>query len=239
MIANDRHGPNKAKNEQTTNNHQPMKFWWLRQRDPIARFTLYVALFTFALVGVGVLQAVILSRTDDTSREAQRAAVYVREIKRRDFTTIANNPGFYYFAVFANGGTTPTKHLKYRTMCSNREFLANQVDFVAYFRKYKTPWTPGYLGPGASQEILTCTAAGDFIRDSIVKNNGWNFFGEASYADTYKTPHWMTFCYEASLGNYQSNDIIVSPCFSHGAEKYNCSDDDCIYRKQYSESDLR
>jgi hypothetical protein len=46
----------KAERAHNEKEHAPMPWWWLRQRDPIARFTAYLVLFTFCLVFVGILQ---------------------------------------------------------------------------------------------------------------------------------------------------------------------------------------
>jgi hypothetical protein len=55
---------------------KPTKWWWFKQRDPIARFTLYVGIFTLLLVGVGGLQTwTLLSQLWETQIE-QRPWIY-------------------------------------------------------------------------------------------------------------------------------------------------------------------
>jgi hypothetical protein len=46
----------KAERERKVQERMPKPWWWFKQHDPVARFTLYVGIFTLCLVIVGVLQ---------------------------------------------------------------------------------------------------------------------------------------------------------------------------------------
>lgn len=72
MEARQQYEANKSEAKKKEDERRPIPIWWLGQRDPIARFTLYVAAFTFALAaftfalfGVGVVQFKILKQTDE------------------------------------------------------------------------------------------------------------------------------------------------------------------------------
>ena len=45
-----------AERQRRIQERMPKPWWWFKQRDPVARFTLYVGIFTLCLVIVGILQ---------------------------------------------------------------------------------------------------------------------------------------------------------------------------------------
>jgi hypothetical protein len=60
---------NKAKQARRAQERQPTPLWWLGQREPIARFTKWLVIWT-ALLFIGtVASAVVLLKTDYTLKE--------------------------------------------------------------------------------------------------------------------------------------------------------------------------
>lgn len=57
--------------------HTPMQWWWFKQRDPIARSTLYVGFFTLALVIVSFLQFCTLQNQLKLTQVEQRPWIVV------------------------------------------------------------------------------------------------------------------------------------------------------------------
>jgi len=62
--------------ERRLKDNAPMPLSWFGQRDPIARFTFYVGVFTLLLVVVGALQTYTLINQLDEARIEQRPWVY-------------------------------------------------------------------------------------------------------------------------------------------------------------------
>jgi hypothetical protein len=68
----------KAQDERRAQERQPIRLWWLGQREPMARFSKWLAVLTFFLVIATVVNVVILNRTDEKIG-VQLAALYNQE----------------------------------------------------------------------------------------------------------------------------------------------------------------
>jgi hypothetical protein len=108
MGAREQYEAKKAEAQKKKDECRPIPLWWLGQRDPIARFTLYVAAFTFALFGVGVLQYKILKQADDTSRLRDRAFASVDGLEVRPQKQGDNVLRWRIDPIITNNGVTPT-----------------------------------------------------------------------------------------------------------------------------------
>jgi hypothetical protein len=99
-----------------------MRWWWFKQREPVARFTLYLGLLTLGLVVVGTFQycsihgqltEMTISRTDaeEVARMDQRAWVGVQDAipVAHSFTEAS---ALNVILVFSNSGKTPAQSTK-------------------------------------------------------------------------------------------------------------------------------
>jgi len=96
---------NKEKREQRNKELTQIPKWWLGQRDPIARFTLYVAVASIFLAIIAVLQACILSNQLGELQVEQRAWIFVSKIEIEP--TAAGLDKVKVTVHFKNVGKTP------------------------------------------------------------------------------------------------------------------------------------
>jgi hypothetical protein len=229
MAGKDQYEANKAKAEQNKNNSRPMKLWWLRQRDPIARFTLYVALFTLALVGVGVLQSMILVQTDETQRSVQRAFVFVKQgpVEWTIAKTIGDQSVRAIAIELENNGNTQTRFLNVSLYCP-RPTAFDKVDPLT--AKGEPAFTaPRLLGPKQATLAGTCNYTASELEN--VRMYSWDLFiaARATYEDIFEKPHITEWCAKvmnlgagdfAKLGTVPTADL--GPCAAQ-----NCADEEC------------
>ena len=108
-----------SKNDTEHRRHERITAVWTRT----------LGLFTIVLAILSAITAVILYQTNETTRQTQRAALYIKGIATTVAPTINRGPPQLVFvAQWANGGTTGTRDLRYRTMCGGESCLGKTLN---------------------------------------------------------------------------------------------------------------
>jgi hypothetical protein len=227
------------------------RMWDATTGDPIALFTAFLALFSFSLLVVSVVQIVYLNRADttatltakaaqqsaDTARaalvNAQRAFVFVASFEANqlggDFFTVAAN--------WKNSGTTPTKNLIiYSFWKYFPEGLLKDYRFPDLSEDGKelvgpAPPFSSLIGPqgNVSGRLFPIPMA---IIKAIGDGKGAIYlWGRAEYNDIFpNTPRHITkYCNkiatvaQANTGGQPSGMVVTFPTHPTG----NCADEEC------------
>lgn len=93
-------------NAGVTEQSSPMRWWWFGQRDPVARFTLYVGFFTALLVVIGALQWLVFWNQLSESNATERAWLNPENFSFK-FINRGNGSLIYITGDTENTGHTP------------------------------------------------------------------------------------------------------------------------------------
>jgi hypothetical protein len=193
-----------------------------------ATATAWIAAFTVAIAGVGVLQWRALIRTDETTREAlvsvQRAFVVVHDFLHENIT--APVAGLRITPRWENSGLTPTRELVTDgSWALFKGKMAEDFDF---------PDLPGVsirrfvLGPKAVMNGGGVLIPADVINEAKKGNNHLYIWGWADYNDIFKnTPrHRTEFCAEVLIGNGATASNMTATLLV--CEQYNGADSETM-----------
>jgi hypothetical protein len=170
--------------------------WWLKQRDPIARFTKWLAILTALLVVATIINAYILLVTDHTLRRTmvngQRAYVAPKAV-RFDPDSVRLD--------LQNSGSTPADDVR---SFNNWEWRSagDRLDFCKKFNFPERKQCPegdstGSLIPGnpVTTENLVCNEVGPTVKWAVDSELDLYLYGEIRYRDIFKADRRTTFCY--------------------------------------------
>lgn len=254
------------KDQQHTKEHQAASneseggksFWQRTTEDPVALFTFWVAIFTFALAAVAVGQYMLLVRAEYTSTQAANAARKSAEIAERaliagqrafvsvtSFKTVGlvdhktGHVTHWSFApVWTNAGNTPTRN------------MTNHVSLILFDGEMPEDWDfPDMWGPQTRQEERVPTPIGispkNFIEGQVIKvpvkdiadviaGKKWLYlWGWAAYSDVFpKTDRHITrFAVQIHIGGDPRAHDPKQISFDYlFIKKYNCSDEECDHQ---------
>lgn len=228
----ERYRARQAERKRQVEERAPKPWYWFRQREPVARFTLYVGLFTLALVLVGILQwrsmrgqlAEMRSGSMDTHHLALAAQLDQRAwLGASNYTyTITESEPIHSIAAVLNTGKTPAIGILCRitgaTKLKGSPLTDSDIVYPAdlpvmkqgtIFPNQYFPMTAGgpKMDPEKQKIWFTNIQSGDWIQ---------YFFGEIRYGDVFGYAHWTHFCTQ-----YVPETKSGTPCTI-----YNDTDDD-------------
>jgi hypothetical protein len=212
----DEYKARQAERERQEKERLPMPWWWLRQREPVARFTAYLAVFTVSLVVVGVLQWLSIRGELNEMKSGERAWVGAS-----DYTyTIAESGPVKGVASVSNVGKTPAMAIVSTMTGRTLDHVLSASDII-YPAKRPTI-KQGTVFPN---QRFPLTVGGDPMDSATQKTWFENvkagrlnlyFFGEIRYRDVFGHDHWTHFC-----TRYVPDTASGTPC-----PIYNDTDDD-------------
>ena len=211
---------NAEKSAEQPNQDRPAS-WKEKIKEPITLFTALVALFTFLLVGVAILQWCTLEKTDRTLKLQTRATVYFRLAAWTD-----EAPPRPRMSI-GNAGLTTTHGLTYASACI---YSATGIfdPFKDGAEKMKRNTVSRYtLGPKTLDEGIPVCLSDDVI-DPAPKFA--YVFGKGSYVDTFSGEHRETqFCFriDGPPKERRGGRIVGGPCEAG----HNCTDEECEKQK--------
>lgn len=201
----------------------------LKIEEGMLRHTKTISRLTGALVFVGIVTALILivhafifDRTDDTSRTAQRAFVFLREIHvdpPKRMSKPAGDVSYSMRAVWENTGGTETQDL-----------VVNS--FIAVSSEYEWPKTSADQGKARSlpphqfTEIGAMGLAGHHLNGARNSNDIVAIYGFAKYRDAFKNKHLTLACLKLRLSEFDYRRGVGSFEFEQ-CHEYNCTDQEC------------
>jgi hypothetical protein len=198
-----------AERERKEQERLPKPWWWIGQRDPVARFTLYLGTFTLCLVAVGLLQwcsirgqlAEMKSSGIDTHNLAvvavldQRAWVGSANLSL-EYPTVGDvvhaSVGWINSGKTPARSASPTVHLAFQP-----QQVENEAELMRLIKSGDSP-SPGIgiLSPGISfathldgKNVIT-----ELDEKQITADWYTYLWGELNYTDVFKERHLMTFC---------------------------------------------
>lgn len=174
------------------------KAWFEKLKtDPVATFTALLFIVTAGLVYVGL-------RQDKTTREVQRAFVFVKKPESR--VTITPNGEFVsmgFWVKWENSGTTPTN-----TMFANVNvtWVKEEKDFAYGMSGNEEKKTPLVLGPrceiGAAPPKDQLGA--EYVVDAWSGKSHIFIWGACEYADIFGAHHVTEYCFKLRVsGNLE------------------------------------
>jgi hypothetical protein len=211
--------------------------WWFQEKDAVARFTGWLAVYTGVLVIVSALQFCTLNNTDKTLRDtleasdaSNRAFVFPKSVRFE--RNIENSQNNWRFSIeWENSGNTPPVDLRLFIYCG-----PSQIDESPPFaQKYaiKIGAATSILGPKQARVTGRCpvdleTPLGSFIKRDVFLYAG----GQALYSDVFGSAHVTQFCFEyegygkplPDIQNGDAREILGDPLLCHS---HNCADEEC------------
>lgn len=166
-----------------------------------ARATVWIAGFTIVIAGVGCYQYHVMGAQLDVMRKDQRPWISGSNVK---ISSVPNGPIIASVSL-TNVGKTPARRFEAKmviTMIKNGDSPA-----LTYSDHPVQDETAGIIFPSEPNEIkiplirvnpngtfvpwvMTATEIEDFDKG----NSFFEAYGEVTYLDQYKTPHWLHFC---------------------------------------------
>jgi hypothetical protein len=192
----------------------------------MARWTRRLGILTIVLAFIAGLTAWILYETDQTARESQRAAVFVKSVDIRLNKSIAGGvPVFRLIANWANGGTTGTRDLEFRQGCASRVEFGKDLRWKDFFNTHKVAWEKTFIGPQATQQIHVCGGVASYYLANMLapSDKGLFMVGESRYFDVYGRRHYMSVCYRGFVVSNDENGVVMSVC-PEAEARFNCAD---------------
>lgn len=235
-----------------TEREQRESYWQRTKKDPIAFYTLCLAIFTFVLSVVAVFQIRLMYRAEDTSTKAADAAEKAANIAER--ALIAGQRAFVAFLnlnsvasvnyktnhvmhwsfspIWKNAGDTPTRGMT--THVSIRIFdgeLPKDWDFPDIWSQSRPEdRVPIPLGISPQYSISgdPINVSLEDIDDVIAHKKSLYMWGWAAYSDVFPNTerHITRFAVQIHIGG-NSRDIKRSSINSPFIKQYNCSDEEC------------
>jgi hypothetical protein len=196
----------------------------------LVKWTRAVAILTGGVVFVGVVtvfvliaHAIIFYQTDETSRQAQRAFVAVREISVVPIgpSVIGPNDIEYHISMFwENSGTTETHEFEYSgTLTQGFGPVPTWPTNVAYHK--------GVLLPKAAIEKGDISISGTDLNRVRDGQSFFYIFGFAKYRDAFRAKHLTLACFKLRgyPVDYTKEGAKVASAYQ--CSDYNCADADC------------
>ena len=187
----------------------------------MARWTRNLGGFTFLLVVISVPTAIILYRTDQTSRLRDRAFVYFGDPQRRPYPDA--NPIIWAFSIkFSNAGNMPASRVVVRVACPNAPFANEVSDSFRLATDWTTAQIASVIGPKQEAEVQGCEVEIEKINEA--KNHHLRVFYlvEAKYFDAFDLHTTRVTQMSRALAFDRWGGYSVGFTSSH-----NCTDDDC------------
>jgi hypothetical protein len=184
----------KAERDRQQEERAPKPWHWLGQRDPVARFTLYVGLFTLSLVVVGLLQWSIirdqLIDAQDAMRLDQRAWLGVESLSGED------KIGTVFSAIVhtRNTGKTPAINMHFGGTLDTRNTAPDVASDCAVAMKNPARVL---VAPQASHSIPVKADSWGKLDENWLQKLGSSLIyihGCFLYDDISNGKHWLTFC---------------------------------------------
>ncbi len=176
--------------------HRKLPIWWLGQRDPVARFTFYVAIATLLLATIAINQ---LREMQAQNRPWVGFEVVSSGAKRGENLTA--------MFIDKNAGRSPA--LKVHASFKTAYLKFNSEDGVSECKACSS----SLLLPGADAKYVA-SITGDM---TDYKQSAPAIFGRADYEDADGDKYWTTICryYEVAFSNLaacsQGDDAGISP----------------------------
>lgn len=190
----------KAADRRRAQEREPMPYWWLGQRDPVARFTKWLVCWT-ALLFVGTIgSAIVLWITDHTLRETLEAnnRAWIAIVNANLEAAIEVGQPVRSNLLYRNSGQSPALKVVYRMRVSRSTFLPNkslplpqtnicdEVEFpgiITVFPSDKPSQTyfPQSRRPAIDRAIIDG-------KESLIWDGCFKY-------ETYKKPRKTRFCY--------------------------------------------
>lgn len=228
----------------------PESFWRRTMEDPIALYTLVLAIFTGLLALIAVLQIRLMNQAEYTSTQAANAAQKSAEIAER--ALIAGQRAFVAFSsvttaavvdhktsqviqwsltpIWKNAGTTPTRN------------MTNHISLMAFAGELPKDWDfpdisstslsiePVPLGI-SPQNIINGEAVSvscELMDEVILRKKVLYMWGWAAYSDVFPNTerHITRFAIQIQMGGNPRDPQQISFNTPFHA-KYNCSDEEC------------
>ena len=206
----ERYEARQAERERKEQERAPKPWYWFRQRDPIARFTLYLGIFTLALVAVGVLQWCSIrgqliemkSGSLDTHNLALSAQLDQRAwlgTSNSAYTITASEP-IHDVVMALNTGKTPASGILCRITGTTEPKGHALVDADIVYPPDLPVMKQGTIFPN---QYFPMTAGGqkmDPEKQKVwfknIQSGDWiqYFFGDIRYRDIFGYDHWTHFC---------------------------------------------
>jgi hypothetical protein len=222
LTASEQYDANKKKDQRSRNailrqqaEHAKIRWWHLGQRDPMARFTLWLVISTIFLVIATVATFVVLNETDRTLKEtmiaSNRAWIVPRLLKLaappqagQDLDLIffngnsgrepARNVGRHdeskSIPIAAIAGATP------QTIATKMREAIEMAGFADNCAVAKTVRTNGVIYPGAVDGYSgNMTVDSKWITEPIVNGYGWVIVKGCFVYETMKETHRSEYCF--------------------------------------------
>ena len=191
-----------------------------RNETRLANWTRIVGIFTIILSAVALGTGYILWRTDQTSRDTNRAFVYF------DDATLISYPQekpveYAILARVTNSGNTPARTVKLAFSCPPRDSSKRAIDNYDLEPLKPQYDQPTFIGPKQGFDLIACELPLTLISD--IKSGIEQFVvAEAKYADVFEL--------EKMRVSQMTRIIRVDDYGRHRlgyAGQHNCSDSDC------------
>jgi hypothetical protein len=206
---------------------QRPRWWWLGQRDPIARFTLWLVISTGAVfiatavaVLVGAFQWAALKEANRDNRKAfaaaQRAFIYFEPPDTEFHADQAYQ--WIILAKFGNSGNTPARNVNYKVTCSDDgwdETALNRVSNAAIS-----------VGPKVTLRPTACSVTQAGLEQYTSASKKIIVIGRIEYRDIIgpEILHKTEMCIAIQPVSPKSTNFaaLSTPCAKH-----NCADEEC------------
>lgn len=224
-------------------------FWQRTKTDPIALYTLVLAIFTGLLALVAVFQIILMFRAETTSTKAADAAEKAANVAERAliagqrafvaFVTLNHVPSIKYktnqmmqwsFApIWKNAGSTPTRgmtaHVSIRIFDGE---LPKDWDFPDIWSQALQEPVPLGISPQSSISGDAIPVSLEAVDDVIARKKSLYMWGWAAYSDVFPDTkrHITRFAVQIEISG-NARDINHVSFVDRFIRKYNCSDEEC------------
>jgi hypothetical protein len=186
-----------------------------------------LVIFTFGLIVVGVLQWRTLEKTDETSREFNRAFVFLHGIKEEQIIKDSKSSTWYFVANLENNGNTQTVNAATQIACAKPEIKDLFDD-----NGIPAPASPRVFGPKQMFGGGVCFWEADTLESDRLRGALHIIGGIVRYDDVFGHSHVTKFCREIVISADprpigQRLQYSTSSC----SDAVDCSDKECNHKQ--------
>jgi hypothetical protein len=216
--------PNQGERDTNTKKRRKIPWWWLRQREPVARFTAWLVIVTAILSIATIASVVALIVTDhtlkDTARRQLRAYLYVDPLS---FGPVGADAAIGPTIIIRSAGVTPAYKLRLAATIEIGEFpLPNKSELSDPFNRdgegvLKKSYPILYGNDGVIREPITVKFSQKAIDLLKIDHHRLYVFGGVKYLDIFGVERRYDFCFSFNA----DPDSPIKAAQEDGCDNYN------------------